>query len=132
RAPGRRRSRTPRRFGEWARWNGSAGFAGPGRQCRAMSTPTREDQLALARQRLLEARRQGVVMPKAAVLIPPRPAGGDALPLSFAQQRLWFLDQMAGGHAFYNVPSALRLKLWLQPEVLERALQAIVQRHETL
>ena len=54
------------------------------------------------------------------------------LPLSFAQQRLWFLDQLEPNNPRYNVPYAARLKGHLQPEVLERSLQEIVRRHETL
>ena len=45
------------------------------------------------------------------------------LPLSFAQQRLWFLDQLEPNNPRYNVPYAARLKGHLQPEVLERSLQ---------
>ena len=52
--------------------------------------------------------------------------------LSFAQQRLWFLDRMEPGNPFYNCPVALRLKGQLHIEALERALQKIVRRHEIL
>ncbi|HWS54555.1 MAG TPA: amino acid adenylation domain-containing protein, partial [Pyrinomonadaceae bacterium] len=54
------------------------------------------------------------------------------LPLSFAQQRLWFIDQLEGGSAFYNVPAALRLRGDLNVEALERALSEIMRRHEVL
>ncbi len=57
---------------------------------------------------------------------------GDALPLSFAQERLWFLDQLEPGHAFYNVPEAVRLRGVLDVEALRRALGAVVARHEVL
>jgi amino acid adenylation domain-containing protein len=55
-----------------------------------------------------------------------------ALPLSFAQQRLWFIDQMLPGTAAYNLPFALRVRGALDAEALERALTALVARHETL
>lgn len=55
-----------------------------------------------------------------------------ALPLSFAQQRLWFLDQLQPGSPIYNITSALRLKGPLNVEVLQRSLNAVVQRHEVL
>ena len=57
---------------------------------------------------------------------------GGLLPVSFAQQRLWFLDQLEPGSAFYNIPMAVRLKGSLQLEALERALSEIVRRHEVL
>ncbi|HWE64696.1 MAG TPA: amino acid adenylation domain-containing protein, partial [Chloroflexota bacterium] len=54
------------------------------------------------------------------------------LPLSFAQQRLWFLDQLTPGSAAYNIPLVLRLRGPLDSTALQAALQAIVQRHEAL
>jgi amino acid adenylation domain-containing protein len=54
------------------------------------------------------------------------------LPASFAQQRLWFLDQFEGSDALYNVPVATRLRGPLQIAALERAIDALVARHETL
>ncbi|WP_233601565.1 non-ribosomal peptide synthetase [Corallococcus sp. AB038B] len=55
-----------------------------------------------------------------------------ALPLSFAQQRLWFIDQLEPGTALYNVPIAVRLEGDLNVEVLDRALREVVRRHEAL
>ncbi|HEX6913487.1 MAG TPA: amino acid adenylation domain-containing protein, partial [Longimicrobium sp.] len=61
------------------------------------------------------------------------PVGRDgALPLSFAQQRLWFLDQLAPGNAAYHLPYPLRLRGALDAAALERALGELVRRHETL
>ncbi|HEY7820261.1 MAG TPA: condensation domain-containing protein, partial [Vicinamibacteria bacterium] len=54
------------------------------------------------------------------------------LPLSFAQQRLWFLDQLVPGNAFYNVPCAVRLKGNLNVPVLHQVFREIVRRHEAL
>ncbi|HEY2215983.1 MAG TPA: condensation domain-containing protein, partial [Solirubrobacteraceae bacterium] len=55
-----------------------------------------------------------------------------ALPLSFAQQRLWFVDQLEGGSHQYNVASALRLTGRLNVDALRRAFDEIVARHEVL
>ncbi len=54
------------------------------------------------------------------------------LPLSFAQQRLWVIDQIDGGSAQYNLPVALRLTGRLNLDALQRALDGIVERHEVL
>ena len=63
----------------------------------------------------------------------PEPADrGAALPLSFAQQRLWFLDQMETGSAFYNMAGGLRLSGELDAAALQAALNDIVLRHEAL
>ena len=57
---------------------------------------------------------------------------GGALPLSFAQQRLWFLGQLEPDSPFYNVPAAVRIRGLLDAEALRRALGEIVRRHEPL
>ncbi|HET7232832.1 MAG TPA: amino acid adenylation domain-containing protein, partial [Longimicrobium sp.] len=56
----------------------------------------------------------------------------DAMPLSFAQERLWFLDRLQPGGAIYNLPAAARLRGDLNVAALERALGEIVRRHEVL
>ncbi|HEV7518244.1 MAG TPA: condensation domain-containing protein, partial [Thermoanaerobaculia bacterium] len=66
---------------------------------------------------------------KAAV---PRRQGDAPPPASFAQQRLWFIDQLDPGSPAYNIPAAVRLKGALDAVVLERAVNAIVERHEDL
>ncbi|HGY55853.1 MAG TPA: amino acid adenylation domain-containing protein [Caldithrix abyssi] len=55
-----------------------------------------------------------------------------ALPLSFAQQRLWFLDQMEPGSPLYNIPNAIRMSGELNIEALEASLNKIIERHELL
>jgi amino acid adenylation domain-containing protein len=57
---------------------------------------------------------------------------GDALPLSFAQERLWLIDRLQPGGAVYNVPAGVRLRGTLDAGALERALGEIVRRHEAL
>ena len=53
-------------------------------------------------------------------------------PASFAQQRLWFLDQLEPGLPFYNIPFVVRLTGSLNVNVLKRCIKEIVQRHESL
>jgi amino acid adenylation domain-containing protein len=56
----------------------------------------------------------------------------DRAPLSFAQERLWFLDRLEPGSALYNLPLPLRLEGALDVSALERALGEIVRRHGVL
>jgi amino acid adenylation domain-containing protein len=67
-------------------------------------------------------------------LLPPLASGPQdgRAPLSFPQQRLWFLDRLQPGRAVYNVPIALRLDGPLDPAALERSLGEVVRRHEPL
>ncbi len=77
---------------------------------------------------LLRAGGEGMQAPP----LVPLPRGGSPLPLSFAQRRLWFIDQLKPGSAAYNMPFALRLRGRFDPAVLARAVTEIVRRHETL
>jgi amino acid adenylation domain-containing protein len=64
---------------------------------------------------------------------PIRPISRDEeLPISFAQQRLWFLNKLEGPSATYNMQAALRLEGPLHQNALEQSLQTLVQRHENL
>ncbi len=54
------------------------------------------------------------------------------LPLSFAQQRMWFLDQLEPGQPLFNIPCAQRVDSMLDLDILQRAIDALVERHETL
>jgi amino acid adenylation domain-containing protein/non-ribosomal peptide synthase protein (TIGR01720 family) len=91
--------------------------------------------LSPAQRQLVELwLREGQVaanQPAPAILIPRRPQAATA-PLSFAQQRLWFLDQLEPGQALYNMPRALRLEGALDLAALMQSLTALAARHETL
>ncbi len=69
-----------------------------------------------------------------ATTIPPlRPASRTArLPLSFAQQRMWFLDQLEPNNPLYNIPCSLRATFPVRTKELEDALNLLAERHETL
>ncbi|MDX6269055.1 MAG: hypothetical protein QOD28_278, partial [Acidobacteriota bacterium] len=90
-------------------------------------TPTPE-ALAAEVERLTK-KRDG-----AATLAPElvRAERGGRLPLSFAQQRLWFIDQLEPGNPAYNVPFAVRLRGNLNVAALTDSLNEIVRRHEVL
>ena len=62
----------------------------------------------------------------------PRRQEGEPVELSFAQQRLWFLDRLEPNLSLYNIHTAFRLTGLLNAEVLTRSLSEIVQRHEAL
>src|SRR5689334_22798818 len=79
---------------------------------------------------MIEARmRGGNELVDEPIRVVPR---SEVLPLSFAQQRLWFLDQMEPGTATYNIPIGIRLSGSLDVEALERSISEVVRRHETL
>jgi len=68
-----------------------------------------------------------------AATLPLKPVPRDRPPaLSFAQQRLWFLDQLEPGQSAFNLTMAVRLSGSLEVEALEQALSGIVDRHEVL
>jgi nonribosomal peptide synthetase DhbF len=67
--------------------------------------------------------------PVAPLLARPRPA---SIPLSFAQQRLWFLHQLVPASGAYNLPCTLRLTGPLDIAALEQSLDAVIARHEAL
>ncbi|HYH79478.1 MAG TPA: amino acid adenylation domain-containing protein, partial [Longimicrobium sp.] len=78
--------------------------------------------------RVEEMRRAG--LPVLPPVVPVERTG--ALPLSFAQERLWFIDRLEPGSAVYNMPVAWRLGGTLDEAALERSLGEIVRRHEAL
>ncbi len=78
------------------------------------------EQLELKRARTVTSR------------IPRLARDRDAFPLSFAQERLWFLDQLAPDSPFYNCSSAQRVPFAIDPTALDRALSELARRHEAL
>lgn len=65
-------------------------------------------------------------------LIKPVARTAAGSPLSFAQQRLWFIDQHEAGSSQYNIPTALTLHGDLNKAVLQQALDALLERHQVL
>lgn len=80
---------------------------------------------------LLMKRLGGDKAPAARATLPRIERTTNQFPLSFTQQRQWFMEQLAPG-TVYNVPQALRLTGQLDVTAMERALNLMVQRHETL
>ena len=93
---------------------------------------TQPDRFSSEKRKLLKMRlsqkgihtRETQVIPKRKTL--------DPCPLSFAQQRLWFLDQLQPGNTAYLVPRTHHLCGPLNPEALERCLEEMIHRHESL
>jgi pipecolate-incorporating enzyme len=77
-------------------------------------------------KRRLESRR-GVPRPTI-----PRRDPSEPVPMSFAQWRLWFMEQLRPGTNAWNTPIAARLRGRVEPELLRRALATVVERHATL
>jgi len=86
------------------------------------------EKLALLLERLGQARSPAAEVP----VIRPRRRGTDTRPLSFAQERLWFLDQLEPASSDYNVSLALRLRGALRVPALMQALDEVQRRHEIL
>ena len=96
-----------------------------------MATPRKFELSAKQRARLGALLEEQGLAVAAEQRIPRRP-DLDAQPLSFAQRRLWFLDQLRPGTPAYNVPAALRVRGRLNRVALQRGLEEIVRRHEPL
>ncbi|MEU4440019.1 non-ribosomal peptide synthetase/MFS transporter [Micromonospora chalcea] len=90
-----------------------------------LKDPARE----AARQALI-ARRLRARQTATAARIAPRPAGAE-VPLSYAQERVWFMDQLAPGEAAYHIAVPLRVRGPLDVDALRAALTALADRHES-
>ncbi|MCB0726366.1 MAG: amino acid adenylation domain-containing protein, partial [Ignavibacteriae bacterium] len=74
----------------------------------------------------IETQKKKSLLPSIEVQIRP-----ELIPLSFSQERLWFIDRLVGSIQ-YHLPAVLRLKGQLNVEALEKALQSIINRHEVI
>ncbi|MEV4272491.1 non-ribosomal peptide synthetase/MFS transporter [Micromonospora aurantiaca (nom. illeg.)] len=90
-----------------------------------LKDPARE----AARQALI-ARRLRARQTAPAARITPRPSGAE-VPLSYAQERVWFMDQLAPGEAAYHIAVPLRVRGPLDVDALRAALTALADRHES-
>ncbi|RIK37178.1 MAG: hypothetical protein DCC55_25095, partial [Chloroflexi bacterium] len=92
----------------------------------------RIEQLPPEKRVLLQKLLKGADITDPGRPIVPRRRAETPLPLSFAQQRLWFLSQLEPDSPFYNVNFALHIKAPLNVAALERSINEIVRRHEAL
>jgi hypothetical protein len=88
--------------------------------------------LSPAKRALLELRLKEKSVESLAIQSIPRRPSCDTAPLSFAQQRLWFLNQLESESTSYNESKAMRLKGVLNLDALKKALNQVVARHEVL
>ncbi|MGC2698059.1 MAG: amino acid adenylation domain-containing protein, partial [Candidatus Angelobacter sp.] len=98
-----------------------------------MKTLVKENVLSPQdREKVLAAllKKKGIHRPQSTVI--SRAFAGDRCPLSFSQQRLWFLDQFEPGSAAYNMTMGLRIKGELEINAFRLAIREIVRRHEIL
>ena len=84
-------------------------------------------QRALLERRLIDRR---VAAARADVI--PRRSGGGPVSVSFAQERLWFVEQITPGNAAYHIADAFLIDGRVDVALLARSLTALVQRHESL
>ncbi|BAY65333.1 amino acid adenylation domain-containing protein [Calothrix brevissima NIES-22] len=92
----------------------------------------RRSQLSPAKQALLEKRLRGELKLDKPEKFIPRSSQHNPVPLSFSQQRLWFLAQLEPDNPFYNISAVVRLQGKLNFQALQDSLQEIINRHEVL
>ena len=100
------------------------------RLARGALTPELREALALHKQEILSLLEGEAAAPRAPELRASRRAEDE--PLSPAQERLWFLQQLAPANSSYNLGSAFRLRGPLDVEALRAAFTRLAERHETL
>ncbi|MFJ2060586.1 amino acid adenylation domain-containing protein [Streptomyces sp. NPDC087908] len=106
-----------------------AAVPGPSRAPSPSSTDAPRPALSDAKRELLRRRIASRARHQAVV---PRRAPGTPVPLSFAQERLWFMEQFAPGTSAYNIPVVRRLRGTLDADAFRAALDTSTARHETL
>ncbi|MEO1619894.1 MAG: condensation domain-containing protein, partial [Cyanobacteria bacterium J06632_3] len=95
-----------------------------------LATLTPEQRALLEKKLAAKGLEKGLQMLGKGTSIPKRPEH-QPIPLSFAQQRLWFVQQLDPQNTAYNVASVLELEGELNVPALEKSLNALVERHET-
>lgn len=98
-----------------------------GKQDHGPTSPRSRDAQAFLRRRLSQSRAR--TAPQGLI---PRTDRSGPIPQSFAQQRIWFLQDLAPGNPFYNIPAAVPLNGPIDVAALERSLNTMVARHESL
>ena len=92
-------------------------------------TAAQREQIRLYRDEIIAMLQQGRGQPAVTTIQPVERSGAE--PLSYAQQRLWFLEELGSGAA-YNIPLALALEGALDLPALQQSLREVVRRHESL
>jgi amino acid adenylation domain-containing protein len=92
----------------------------------------RRNRLSAEKRALLEKRLHGQIAPADETSAIPRRQAGVTIPASFAQQRLWFLEQLEPATATSTIPTALRIRGKLNISALQQSLDEIMRRHEIL
>ena len=98
----------------------------------SIDTPSQRDRLTEAKRLLLEKRLRGEAKASGPKVPEITRRGGTVHPMSYAQERLWFLDQLEPGSPFYNIPVASLVSARIDIPTLEAALTEIVRRHESV
>ncbi|WP_342026020.1 non-ribosomal peptide synthase/polyketide synthase [Cytobacillus pseudoceanisediminis] len=95
---------------------------------------TRFSSLSEEKKKMLALRMQGKKANKinTTEIIPQKYNENEPVPMSFAQKRLWFLNEMEPGNAFYNMFTALQLSGPVQIKALEESFNVVLDRHEVL
>ncbi|MCT7967810.1 amino acid adenylation domain-containing protein [Laspinema sp. D1] len=95
-------------------------------------TPELKSEMSKRKAEIISFLQQANIQTITTAIAPISRTEQNTLPLSFAQQGLWFLDQLQPNSSFYNLPLALRLSGQLNVAALESSINQIIQRHEAL